>query len=848
MALYFGDSEIKADKVSSPTGSSTLDIAGRKLINASLPVVYNVMDYGAKADGRTVNDGAMTSASATLTSSTAAFTSGDVGKLVTVFGAGAVGTSNMLLTTISSVGSGTSATLAATAANTVSGAQVFVATNDKTAITNAIIAAGQAQGGQVYLPPGFYGIGAHILANYSKVNVTGAGIQSSVMVSCYDGSPGGENTNFGILSFRSPDGTTPVSNISVSNLSINHNYMGTIGIHWQAPTSAANTATNLVVEKCEFYNRGPDNTGSTGSLRINGQYSGVSGALSDLRISNCIFRDAVSTNSSNVTANSILFTSYNISNVRILSCTFKNTFGNTIQTVGGTPARLRRDWVIDNCDFYNTVGTYANNYFGSSLADISDSVAAGWDGLKITNCNFESLPTSWPLQANNAIGQYYNMTVYHSDGFIVDSCTFKYSCTVIAPGLSNTGTPKDPSSAESRGWIFSNNSAMNCHRFSDPDGHTAGIYSNNLFFNFDHGTFMGGYGWHVASSYIGNSFINCGMNPRLASSAGELAIFQIEDGGNVYQDNFIYNDNPLTNPASAPTAAINATAGNLNGAYTYKITFVTPMGNETAASSASNSVSPVNQQVNLTNIPLGPAGTVFRNVYRTAAGGVNGTQAYIFTIRNNSSTTYTDNLADSGLGIVAPTTNNTNNGLSYIFDELGAGGYSLVPNVFKNNTIMGSGPSVATFYLDSRYQHIISGNTGILEPIIQNSLNNGTVSTTPLALTDVVTNNFQTSGTPVDNPTIFGGSIATAYTAVTTTYSVALGDSIIDCTSGTFTVTLPTAIGITGRQYTIKNSGTGTITVATTSSQTIDGATTQVMGVQYDSITVISDNANWKIV
>lgn len=62
------------------------------------------------------------------------------------------------------------------------------------------------------------------------------------------------------------------------------------------------------------------------------------------------------------------------------------------------------------------------------------------------------------------------------------------------------------------------------------------------------------------------------------------------------------------------------------------------------------------------------------------------------------------------------------------------------------------------------------------------------------------------------------------------------------------TATLPTAVGILGRVYTIKLSASGTATVATTSSQTIDGATTYSLSAQYKYVTVQSDNANWQII
>jgi hypothetical protein len=64
--------------------------------------------------------------------------------------------------------------------------------------------------------------------------------------------------------------------------------------------------------------------------------------------------------------------------------------------------------------------------------------------------------------------------------------------------------------------------------------------------------------------------------------------------------------------------------------------------------------------------------------------------------------------------------------------------------------------------------------------------------------------------------------------------------------SGTTQITLPTAISNTNL-YTIKNVGTGVVTVATTSAQTIDGNLTITMPVQFTSIDLISDSANWNI-
>jgi hypothetical protein len=87
------------------------------------------------------------------------------------------------------------------------------------------------------------------------------------------------------------------------------------------------------------------------------------------------------------------------------------------------------------------------------------------------------------------------------------------------------------------------------------------------------------------------------------------------------------------------------------------------------------------------------------------------------------------------------------------------------------------------------------------------------------------------------------GGVLFPYSAVTTTYTINRSNYLVDCTTGTFTVTLPTSVGIAGQIFVIKNSGSGTITLATTGGQTIDGSSTKTL-TQYGSITVQSDGSN----
>ena len=91
------------------------------------------------------------------------------------------------------------------------------------------------------------------------------------------------------------------------------------------------------------------------------------------------------------------------------------------------------------------------------------------------------------------------------------------------------------------------------------------------------------------------------------------------------------------------------------------------------------------------------------------------------------------------------------------------------------------------------------------------------------------------------------GGITFPLTGISATYTIVNTDYVIESTSGTFTVTLPTAVNVQGKQYVIKNVGTGTITVGTTLSQTIDGNNTISLS-QNEVIEVVSNGSNWKII
>jgi uncharacterized phiE125 gp8 family phage protein len=114
---------------------------------------------------------------------------------------------------------------------------------------------------------------------------------------------------------------------------------------------------------------------------------------------------------------------------------------------------------------------------------------------------------------------------------------------------------------------------------------------------------------------------------------------------------------------TAPTVALisPAVAGNVdNGAHRYRLTFVTADG-ETDGGAISSAVTVADKtvigKVSLTAIPLGGTRVTSRKIYRTTAGG--STYLLLATIADNTTTVYTDNIADASLGASVPVTNTT---------------------------------------------------------------------------------------------------------------------------------------------------------------------------------------------
>lgn len=97
-----------------------------------------------------------------------------------------------------------------------------------------------------------------------------------------------------------------------------------------------------------------------------------------------------------------------------------------------------------------------------------------------------------------------------------------------------------------------------------------------------------------------------------------------------------------------------------------------------------------------------------------------------------------------------------------------------------------------------------------------------------------------------------GGIGAATTSTKTANYAVTPADKVIlaNAVGSPLTMTLPTAVGITDAQFVIKktDASANAVTIATTSSQTIDGTTTKSLTTQYAMLRVVSDGANWQVI
>ncbi len=95
------------------------------------------------------------------------------------------------------------------------------------------------------------------------------------------------------------------------------------------------------------------------------------------------------------------------------------------------------------------------------------------------------------------------------------------------------------------------------------------------------------------------------------------------------------------------------------------------------------------------------------------------------------------------------------------------------------------------------------------------------------------------------------GNVQYSLSTKSSNYTVTTGDAVLlgNAASNVVTFTLPSAAGLTGRQFTIKkiDNSANAVNVTTSSAQKIDGGTTVTLSSQWQALAVMSDGANWLI-
>jgi len=104
--------------------------------------------------------------------------------------------------------------------------------------------------------------------------------------------------------------------------------------------------------------------------------------------------------------------------------------------------------------------------------------------------------------------------------------------------------------------------------------------------------------------------------------------------------------------------------------------------------------------------------------------------------------------------------------------------------------------------------------------------------------------------TPFPNSVLHvSGAISTQVTAVSSNITLTQSHSVVlvSASGGAVTITLPSAVGIAGRQYVIKKDDVtaNTVTVDPAGTETIEGVATASLPSQWHWIVIISDGTNW---
>lgn len=217
---------------------------------------------------------------------------------------------------------------------------------------------------------------------------------------------------------------------------------------------------------------------------------------------------------------------------------------------------------------------------------------------------------------------------------------------------------------------------------------------------------------------------------------------------------------------------------------------------------------------------------------------------------NRNLVNFTDpllSLNDNSQNMSAFNFNNVHVSANTISGDFSLGGSIVARITAASNQISlaaGSGSLGTTLLVDNSLNQVSVRNSLSSNPLLlkfDSSTNDGTITWTPAD-----------SQFSIPNTKLTGSISYSALTTKTTHYTLTTSDNVVlaSATSVGLTLTLPTAVSQTGLTYLIKkiDLSTGSITIATNSSQKIDDSTqTYKLTQPKESHIFISDGSNWRL-
>ena len=322
----------------------------------------------------------------------------------------------------------------------------------------------------------------------------------------------------------------------------------------------------------------------------------------------------------------------------------------------------------------------------------------------------------------------------------------------------------------------------------------------------------------------------------------------------------VYGTNISLNALAAPTISSTSTAatgGTLaqNTTYYYVMTSINAAGVETVQGTEQSRLTGNTTATNTItlNWAIVPGATSYR-IYRSTTSGSYASASY-YAIAANYTITYTDTNA-TATGTATPPTAPV--GSKTIFKPwvgqptANTAGKLTEWQDSSGNTTAWIDPQGRLYFGSSSAGTLISGVSGTAR----------FYATSDAVVTTVRANSTQTTNLQewqnVGGTTLAAigaaGALQLPYVADPGSITLTTAHYTVNYTTGTFTATLPAATttaaaaGVTGRIYNIKNSGAGTITIAASGSDLIDGLATKTLSLQYSSLTVQSTGSGWIVI